>query len=584
MNFTLDAYAARSCPLKTVNAFSPGLVAPTVERPVPPFFRDAAAVEAEVFGQLAAAPGTVVDLRPLRTGPSRDAERACLEALAAGADLIIGGLLPRDEAGHRSGRPSLLVRAQGGSHGYHPVHIKLHRVLEAQPLDGEPAVLSALGDPRTTMEVLGRRFRWGTRLNAALQVAHYWRLLEACGYAAHEPWAGLIGVDKINVHPEDRPARVGEVITWLDLTEACVPPNPRTVPVPAEASPISTLERYDDELRYRVRLAEQAAAGGPTPLTPIVSGECRACVWQEHCFARLDPDDLSLRLRKGGLDVHDVQSLRDLGVRTVADLAGSDLRDLLPRWLPRASHRLGGEDRLRRAHRRAALLDAGVELERQTEGPIDLPAHSLEIDVDIETSADDRVYLWGFWVDDPAAGEPWCRQFAAFTDLDDRAEQALAAEALGWLRELTGARDAAVYHYSDYEVIRLGRLAAHLGDVGDWAREWAAENFVDLFDVVRQHFFGAHGLGLKVVTAAVTGFAWRDDDPGGLNSQTWFAEAVAASDEGVRELARIRVLEYNEDDVRATWHLRRWLRNPGPISPSSTPATGQRTPPARPVR
>ena len=53
-----------------------------------------------------------------------------------------------------------------------------------------------------------------------------------------------------------------------------------------------------------------------------------------------------------------------------------------------------------------------------------------------------------------------------------------------------------MYHYSDYEVIRLGRLAAHLGDLGAWARDWAADHFVDLFSVVREHFFGATGLGL----------------------------------------------------------------------------------------
>ena len=39
-----------------------------------------------------------------------------------------------------------------------------------------------------------------------------------------------------------------------------------------------------------------------------------------------------------------------------------------------------------------------------------------------------------------------------------------------------------------------------------------------------------------------------------------FADAVHAGDALARERARVRVLEYNEDDVRATWHLRRWLR------------------------
>ena len=61
--------------------------------------------------------------------------------------------------------------------------------------------------------------------------------------------------------------------------------------------------------------------------------------------------------------------------------------------------------------------------------------------------------------------------------------------------------------------------------------------------------------------AAQAGFAWRDDDPSGLNSQLWFAEAVhAETADPRRAAARQRVLEYNEDDVIATAQLRAWLR------------------------
>ena len=37
-------------------------------------------------------------------------------------------------------------------------------------------------------------------------------------------------------------------------------------------------------------------------------------------------------------------------------------------------------------------------------------------------------------------------------------------------------------------------------------------------------------------------------------------EAVHAPDAAVRDRAERRVLDYNEDDVRATWQLRAWLR------------------------
>lgn len=551
MTFVLDSYAARSCPLKTVNAFDPGLTPPAAE-PAPPFFHDAAAGEADVVARLASGGLRMVDLRGLRGVPSADQEAACLAALADGVEVVVGGLLPRDWAAHRAGRPTLLVRAPDDS-GYHPVQVKFHRVLEGAGEDGDDAVGSSLTDPRRWSRLEGRRFRWSSRSAAALQVAHLWRLLEATGHAASEPWAGVIGTDllvEVGGSAAPEPA-----ITWLDLSAA---------ELRGADGPVSTLARYDAEHRRRVDLA-LAALDPETavePPLPVVTRECGHCVWRAHCTTRLHPDDLSLRISKAPLDAHEVEVLRELGVTTVADLARAELDAVLAAWLPRVTHRPGGEARLRLAWRRATLLDAGLALERHDPTPIDLPAHELEIDIDIETSADDRVYLWGFLVHDAAgSGAPAYHHVSSFSDLDDAGEVALAREAFAWLRDRVAGRDAAVYHYSEYEVLRLNRLAAASGDeLGAWARGCARECFVDLFGVVRSRFFGANGLGLKVVAAELAGFAWRDDDPGGLNSQRWFDEAVHDPDAAARAGARTRVLEYNEDDVRATWHLRRSLR------------------------
>ncbi len=117
-----------------------------------------------------------------------------------------------------------------------------------------------------------------------------------------------------------------------------------------------------------------------------------------------------------------------------------------------------------------------------------------------------------------------------------------------------------VYHYSGYEVAKIRGLADRAGDpLLDWAAAYAEEHFVDLLEIVKAHYFGVAGLGLKLM-AAHAGFSWRDDDPGGLNSQVWFAEAVHAESPPARAAARQRVLEYNEDDVIATAQLRAWLR------------------------
>lgn len=294
---------------------------------------------------------------------------------------------------------------------------------------------------------------------------------------------------------------------------------------------------------------------------PIVNKECTRCEWWETCRPQLHDHDLSLRIDKSPLDIREITVLRRLGINTIDDLAAVDLDELMPRYLPQVQHRPGADRRLELAARRSRLLASGRVLERITAGPILVPRADLEVDFDIENSSDDRVYLWGFLVTDTATGHRRYHQFSSFTDLDDASEVALAVEAMSWLAGLAADhRSVRVYHYSSYEVIRLARLAEATGDpVLVRARDWARTHFVDLFSVVREHWFGAHGLGLKVVAHDGAGFSWRDDDPGGLNSQAWFDEAVHGEDRADREASRTRVLEYNEDDVRATAALREWL-------------------------
>ena len=192
---------------------------------------------------------------------------------------------------------------------------------------------------------------------------------------------------------------------------------------------------------------------------------------------------------------------------------------------------------------------------------MDLPAHELEIDIDIETSASDRVYLWGFgWTTPPPLAA--LRAVQLFTDLDAEAEAALATAAFTWIRDTieAGRRPLPLLGLRGDPDQQAGRALRGCRQLDGRGRR---ERFVDLFRLMSSTSSVASGLGLKVVATATTGFEWRDSEPGGLNSQTWFNDAVTGSDVATRENARQRVLEYNEDDVRATWHLRRWLRSLG---------------------
>jgi predicted RecB family nuclease len=537
VTFTLDSHAARSCPVKTYNAYS----GQSAENSGPPTrFPGSALFERKVNQALRTAYPAA---QPLEAGPDRNNdEAACLAAMDAGAKLIFDGQLPRDLATHRCGRVPVLVRDED-NRGYYPVLVKYQRVTEKATAGC--CEYSTLADPTAHHQAEGRRVRWSWRPGTALQLAHYWLLLQASGHAGERALGGVVGIDEF--------AEVGPVITWIGLDEPSIKSN---------GDLISPLQLYLREFCKRVEIAERAQTGDPqlgAEMLPIISRECDSCGWQSPCAERLDPDDLSLRMAKTPLDPEQITVLREAGVSTCAQFAELDLDVFLPARLPLMGSRSGAEERIRTAQRRSRLMLAGVELERTTTGKLALPQAALEIDIDLETSRDDRVYLWGFWVDDKARSKQFYRPFARFEPLDQAAELALAKEALGWLRDLAGGADALVYHYSDYETVRINRLAAGGDPELGWAKEYAQTNFVDLFAIMRANYFSVHGLGLKTVACSATGFRWRDSDPGGLNSMRWFEDAVSGKTPAIREQARKRVLEYNEDDVRATWSLRRWL-------------------------
>jgi len=80
------------------------------------------------------------------------------------------------------------------------------------------------------------------------------------------------------------------------------------------------------------------------------------------------------------------------------------------------------------------------------------------------------------------------------------------------------------------------------------------ECFVDLHAFVKGNFLGVEGIGLKKVAAAL-GFTWGEEDPGGLQSQTWLQIAGDTADPE-HSVMRQRMLAYNADDVKATAVLR----------------------------
>jgi predicted RecB family nuclease len=136
---------------------------------------------------------------------------------------------------------------------------------------------------------------------------------------------------------------------------------------------------------------------------------------------------------------------------------------------------------------------------------------------------------------------------------DPEAELAVARRCFDWIRD--SYPDAVVFHYAPVEKTHARRILDD--DLSRYDGTAAApDGWVDLHPPTKACLDSRAGFGLKVVATEAAGFHWRDESPGGLNSQDWLDQARAGDVDAWQ-----RILDYNEDDVRATLAVRRFLRS-----------------------
>lgn len=539
------------------------------------------------------------------------------EALSTGASVVAGGRLPADHEAHRVGEPDLLVRC---GDGYLPVDVKSHKSLEAAKKPGEgTAVVSHLARPFFEAAGPDAERKPRKHIGDLLQLAHYRRLLECNGLASSEPnMGGICGSEG--------------VIVWYDLDERWLDPPEYVAGAPAAA--MSAMERYDLEFALRLDVqvaAEEHLEDASTPLLaePIVCSDCGMCRWRGWCTERLEESaDLSLLT---GIGVTRRRLYKDHGVESLFDLAALDwttaelcrnkvdlchlldeTRDLdastpLGAVVPGrkkqlevlAAHGFATVADLARVDARTLDLCAAgttnlatqIDLARARTGPapayrgrgadaLAVPRGDIEIDVDME-STNDGCYLWGALVTDrrPAPARTRYVSFSTW-DADLESGQLVAfKEFWSWFAgeraraQAEGLTFRAYCYSKSAEESQMKPIADQLGIRGEVDEFLGSADWVDLHEVVRRQLVTGRGMGLKE-TAPLAGFAWRAEDSGGTLAMVKYDQAVNETDGAGQSEARAWILEYNEDDVRATAALREWLAGPARHLPSIADCTG----------
>jgi predicted RecB family nuclease len=439
-------------------------------------------------------------------------------------------------------------------------------------------------------------------------------MLEACNHHAEEGrWGGIIGTaHRLAWYELDT-----ERWDWSEYLDERVD------------RPLSTMESYDGAFAHGLTVIDAALRHRrdpdvPLQAEPVAIPDCPECGWRVWCFPILEAtgdlsllpgmnlrkrrqhrargvtdlhglaalDDRTARLLTGKVDMEDldervtdadgqtpiaeiiprrkrqIADLHSEGVRVVADLRALPAQTLgyrdtamndLPLQIDRARARLGPEPAYR-----LRGIDALV-----------VPRADIEIDVDME-GVEDGTYLWGVLHTERDGGDVASVAYLPFVSWDPSiatGQLDAFARFWEWLRVQRSAaarsgRTLRAYCYNKgAEGTHMRRLGALL-DLEDEVEAFLdSDELIDLLEVVRRQLITGTGMGLKAM-AKLAGFAWRGEEGGGALAIVRYAEAVGDPDPEVRAGARRWILEYNEDDVRATAALRQWLDGEARLLPS----------------
>lgn len=469
--------------------------------------------------------------------------------------------------------------------GYAPVLIRGHRTTDpghgARLTDLDDVVAWAApsgdGDARFVPSRVDPHKKLRSHHRDALALAHVFRLLQKLGLASGQAWGGIIGFGGSSA---DATWDDGAVIAWHRLDAV----SGRSTGSGNANGNVSVLTDYDERFADRLTVAQAAANRRPALAQPSRISECRRCPWWVVCRPELEAaHDVSLLVAGRDVDI-----LRTAGAITYDDVAEMDsavLTALPLTGIPAVEARV-----------RARAMIAGVPMVRRTD-VVDVVRADVEFDIDMESYLDDGAYLWGTYLTGLSVPgfERGYRPFVTWQPLDSADAAINFVEFWRYLSELRRTCTALGYTFAAYcyshkaEERWLYGTPARFPDTpgipthDEVAEFCGSDQWVDLYREMKRLFVVPGSLRLKVV-APVSGFTWRDPEPGGENSMAWYQIATSSSataealglvpavgvesDNAVIN-NRQRILRYNEDDVRATLSLRQWMSDQSTAMPTA---------------
>ncbi|MFJ3048425.1 TM0106 family RecB-like putative nuclease [Herbaspirillum chlorophenolicum] len=395
-------------------------------------------------------------------------------------------------------------------------------------LVGEPDLLFLRGDAYIAGDIKsgsgfdGDESSGKLKRHYAVQVAHYTNILELLNFSDGRKSAVILdgGHNEVPYLLAD-PQGVRNKTTWWTL--------------------------YLETLQYIRQLLDRSETS-----KAALSAQCGHCHWRRRCEDVLrEVDDLTLIAELG-------RAKRDLmfaSFPNVASLATSDPADYIKG--SKTSFPGIGPDTLQKFQARAILLKL-PDAKPYFREPVELPSSEVEVFFDIE---DDPMrgmcYLHGFV--ERRGGVNATERYIACVALEPTPAEEERAFRDAWTYLMGLGGEARVYYYSKYERTAWKKLAERypgVCSVGEVEALFSEEWMVDLlYGVVSKTEWPTNNRSIKTL-AKYLGFRWRDSNPSGAASIEWYNQWVETGSAEVRQ----RILDYNEDDCRATRVLLDGLR------------------------
>ena len=301
------------------------------------------------------------------------------------------------------------------------------------------------------------------------------------------------------------------------------------------------------ELDWALDEMRQVLAG--KPVEPCYGGA--EWPWTEYVNQQaIAARDVSLVL---GLGESKRQAFASAGYTTVENLAGAKSEDL-------TSIKGVGPTNAGKFLTSAQAICRGRPIPRSADWR--LPQCTVEVFLDLEGAASGLDsegpgregtgcvnYLIGNVIHSP--GQP--TTYRPFFAANFEQEGLILGKFFQWAGSL---KDARFYHWHHYERTHLSRMASRHGLEPDLVSQ-VLDRLVDLSPITTKAFaFPTYSEGLKDI-AKCLGFSWRQEDVSGQSSMALYQDYVESG--GTDDKTRQKLLDYNEDDCRATMHVFDWL-------------------------